>query len=207
MVCTVSQLRAVLEGILSPARLAHCEGVARTMEGLFDRYGWPPEDLRAFRGMGVCPVVGLMHDAGRELPEAEALAYARRRHLALEPEMLRAPVLAHGIIAHAMALEILGPDVPEPWLRAMDWHTTGDVRMGWIGMALFVADYLEPGRRFLDQEARNRYLQPDDMNEVASSILSDSIAHWKEKGYVFSKSSEALAAFWRAGGRIGPEDR
>lgn len=207
MACTVDDLKAFLARSLSAERLSHCERVALTMERLFDRYGWPPEDLRTFRGLGVCSVVGLMHDAGRELSDGEILAYARSRGLPLDEEMARTPVLAHGVVGHGLTLEILGPDVPGAWLKAMDFHTTGKVGMGWIGMALFIADYLEPGRRFLDQAKRNSYLQPHDMNMVACSILSDSIAHWREKGYVRSRNSEALAAFWRRGGRMTPEDR
>jgi HD superfamily phosphohydrolase YqeK len=202
MLCTVEDIRGFLRKTLSERRFFHCEGVASSMRALFEQFGFPETSLLSYHGMDVSDVVGLMHDAAREYSDSELLRFASAHSLALAPEMVAVPVLSHGVVAHGLALELIGSDIPLPWLDAMDWHTTGNVKMGYIGMALFIADFIEPGRTFLDDAKRREYLGHDDMNQTASAILDDMIAHWKSKGIVPSESSSVLQKFFHDGGRI-----
>lgn len=201
MLCTADQIRNYLKSTLSVKRFLHCENVASTMSFLFDEFGPPTRGAESYEGMGVAEVVGLMHDAAREYSDERIMQYVSEHRILMPEEFSRVPVLAHGFVAHGMMQEMIG-DVPSSWLSALDWHTTGNVSMGYIGMVLFVADFIEPGRRFLDDEQRKRYLSKGDLNIAASAILDDMIAHWQSKGIVPSLSSVELQRFLHDGNRI-----
>lgn len=81
---------------------------------------------------------GRWHDALRDAPD-EAL-----RELAGDCE--RPAEMLHGPAAAAM-LERHG-ESREDVLSAIRWHTVGCAAWGRTGRALYMADYLEPGRKF-----------------------------------------------------------
>jgi 2-amino-4-hydroxy-6-hydroxymethyldihydropteridine diphosphokinase len=85
---------------------------------------------------------GRWHDALRDAPEEEL-----RRVLA---DSTSAPGLLHGPAA-AERLRLDGERRAEV-LDAVAHHTVGSARWGATGRALYMADYLEPGRRFAAAE-------------------------------------------------------
>ncbi len=202
MLSTIDEIEAWLRSHVTERRFLHSKGVARAMGMLFSRFGQPDEGQRSFMGMEAADFVGLMHDAAREYSDAHILRFAAERGLKLPVEMQEMPMLAHGMVAHHLALELVSENLPPAWLTAMDWHTTGSIRMGYMGLALFIADYLEPGRAFLDDARREVYLDHDDMNKVAEAILDDTISHLRSKGVNPSASSLELQSFFKAGMKI-----
>ena len=81
---------------------------------------------------------GRLHDALRDAPLAEL-------RLAVGDPALPETVL-HGPAA-ALRLASEG-ETREELLEAIRWHTLGNPAWGRVGQALFMADYLEPGRPF-----------------------------------------------------------
>lgn len=114
-------------------RRAHIERVT----GLLDRWAaqlkLPEEEALAWHDVGV------LHDALRDAPED------RLRELA-GPVALPLDVL-HGPAA-ANLLERTG-ERRESVISAVRWHTVGNPDWDHTGRALYMADFLEPGRRFL----------------------------------------------------------
>ena len=82
--------------------------------------------------------VGVLHDALRDAPEAEL------RRLAGDDE--RPWHILHGP-AVAVRLASDGEQRSEV-LEAIRWHTLGSAHWGRTGKALYMADFLEPGRPF-----------------------------------------------------------
>lgn len=202
MLCTVEEIREYLEAHLSEKRFSHCKGTAWMMGRLFGKFGLPQDVPVTYNGMDVASVVGLMHDVSREYPDAELLSYVREHGYKTTVEELEFPVLLHGMVSAGVTRELLGASVPEAWLKAMECHTTGSIDMGYVGAALFVADYLEPTRTFLDDEKRRQYLDHDDLSQVASAVLDDMVAHWATKGITPSASSLELQKFFHGGNKI-----
>lgn len=85
---------------------------------------------------------GRLHDALRDAPEAELRDAVRGTAFADSP----AGVL-HGPAA-ALRLEREG-ESREGLLLAVRWHTVGNAAWDRTGRALFMADFLEPGRGFM----------------------------------------------------------
>lgn len=117
---------------VSEKRRSHIERVAELMERWAYELGVPPEDARAWRD------AALLHDALRDAPESELRALVPRTDFA--PEMLHGPAVA-------ARLERDG-DRRLEMLDAIRWHTVGSAEWKRLGRALFMADFLEPGRRF-----------------------------------------------------------
>jgi HD superfamily phosphohydrolase YqeK len=114
-------------------RLAHITRVT----GLLDRWArllrLPDDEAEAWHD------AGRYHDALRDADEA-----ALRR---LTPGLERPVDVLHGPAA-AARLEADG-ERREGVLEAVRWHTVGHGRWARVGRALYMADFLEPGRNFL----------------------------------------------------------
>lgn len=94
--------------------------------------GFPGEEAAAWRD------AGLWHDALRDAPESELRAVTGD---------MNAPVgILHGPAA-AKRLEADGERRADV-LEAIRWHTVGHPEWSRTGRALYMADFLEPGRTF-----------------------------------------------------------
>ena len=85
---------------------------------------------------------GLLHDALRDAPEPELRRWSGR--MDLQEKVLHGP-------AAAARLQQDGEERAE-LLEAVRWHTLGSARWSACGRALFMADYLEPGRPFAQRD-------------------------------------------------------
>lgn len=83
--------------------------------------------------------VGRFHDALRDAPEAELRRLGAGHELPLE--------VLHGPAA-ATHLESIG-ETRTGVLSAVRWHTMGSAGWDRVGRALYMADFLEPGRNFM----------------------------------------------------------
>jgi hypothetical protein len=109
----------------------------------------------------------------------------------LSQEDIVAPVLAHGTVSAEIAMELVGR-YPMSWYKALCVHTTGNAGMDDLALALFIADYIEPSRRFMTDEKRTFYLGSRDISQCAYRVLCDMISHWREVGF-HDASSGSLA--------------
>jgi 2-amino-4-hydroxy-6-hydroxymethyldihydropteridine diphosphokinase len=91
-----------------------------------------PEAARAWRD------AASWHDALRDAPEALLRDLTGDRHS--EANLLHGPACAARLAADGERRE----DV----LEAVRWHTVGSASWGDTGRALYMADFLEPGRAF-----------------------------------------------------------
>ena len=85
---------------------------------------------------------GLLHDALRDAGEAELRALAQDP--VREEELLHGPAVAN--------LLATSGDVSAPALLAIRYHTVGSPDWNRTGKALYMADFLEPGRKFSRQD-------------------------------------------------------
>jgi 2-amino-4-hydroxy-6-hydroxymethyldihydropteridine diphosphokinase len=130
---------------------------------------------------------GRWHDALRDAPESEL------RDLA--PELAEwAPDLLHGPAA-AARLERGGEGRPG-LLAAIRWHTLGHPDWSRTGRALFMADFLEPGRRF--SRADRAFLAgqvPADFEGVFRQVVRMRLEWTLREGHELHRETVAL---WNA---------
>ncbi len=128
-----------LEKRLSKTRFEHSLQVAHVAEQLAIAYG---EDERKAR------LAGLLHDWDKHYDDVGI----RQRVLDLELEVdtftfEQMPLLLHGFTA-AKALSREYPELPQDILRAIELHTVSAVGMSNLDMIVYVADAIEPTRRY-----------------------------------------------------------
>lgn len=105
---------------------------------------------------------GLLHDALRDAEEPLLRELSRDAQAPVE--------ILHGPAA-ASHLESLG-ETRRDVLDAIRWHTLGNPGWGRTGQALFMADFLEPGRKFMVSErAWLAHLVPDDFAGVFRQVV------------------------------------
>jgi len=150
-------------------RRDHMERVATLLDSWAAGLGLSPEERARWRS------VGYLHDALRdEAPDALR---------GLVPEELRSlpgPVL-HGPAA-AARLRSAGVE-DEDLLAAVALHTIGGAELGRLGRALYAADFLEPGRSFLEEWRESlRARMPADLDAVVLELVRARIGHLLERG-------------------------
>ncbi|RJQ10897.1 MAG: hypothetical protein C4558_04050 [Dehalococcoidia bacterium] len=127
-------LRARMATEVPAGLLAHIDRVV----ALTDR-------LAALHGLDV-PLARLMaqgHDLLRAVPDAELLARAEARGLAIDPVERDVPVILHGPLGALELRDRFAIDDPRV-LDAIRWHTTGHPDVTPEAWAMFIADKVEP---------------------------------------------------------------
>ncbi len=103
---------------------------------------------------------GLLHDYAKNMsPEALRLA-AQELSVDLDPVVSRHMMLAHGPVGAALIARDLGiadADI----LNAVRYHTYGRVGMSRLEKIIYLADFIEPGRKFKGIEELRRTAQTD----------------------------------------------
>lgn len=114
-------------------RRAHIERVTALLDRWAEQLKLGADEATAWHDVGV------LHDALRDAPEATLRSLAGPLELPLD--VLHGPAAANHLAANGERRESV--------LAAVRWHTVGNPAWDRTGRALYMADFLEPGRRFL----------------------------------------------------------
>ena len=168
-----STLPAIREWVatqVSPYRLKHIQGVAQTSGRLAQRFGLPVEKAR---------LAAWLHDCAKELKKQEMKKWIRRAGFPLDAAEERMPGLWHPHAGAAIALKKWGIR-DKAVLEAIRCHTLGNREMGPLAQVVFVADFIEPGRRF-EGVGKVRALARKNLKEAVLAKASMTIKFLFEK--------------------------
>ncbi len=182
-------LEEELSLLMSKARLLHSKATAATSLSLVHQF-------REHIDLDLCAETALLHDVAREWTDDELLLYAQDHHLALEQEEMGDPVLLHAPIG-ADLLRKGGYDSSS--CLAVRYHTLGSVKMGRLGLVLFIADYIEPRRTHLTDETRKELRALPSLEMICLEILRMQESYLKGKGKEPAQCSEELKCYLLAG--------
>lgn len=166
----------------SEGRRDHMARVAALLEG------WGRE-----RGEGESEVVrwkaaGHLHDALRDADPEELRPLVDEPFRDLPGKALHGPAVAARLRAEGVG--------DEEFLHALAYHTLGSADFGRLGMALYAADFLEPGRRLREEWRKTlRHRVASDLEGVVREILSARIGHLLDENRPLRKET---VAFWNA---------
>ena len=134
----LASLRAWLKTQVSPDRYRHSLGVAAEAVRLAKRYGVSTAKAEA---------AAYFHDCAKDLSASGLGKWLRGTPFRLDPGEKKIPALWHCSAGAATAWKT--------WkirdrglLEAVRWHSLGGPKMDRLAQVLFVADYIERGRRF-----------------------------------------------------------
>jgi HD superfamily phosphohydrolase YqeK len=122
--------------IVSEKRRGHIARVTALLDAWSEALGAAPEERQAWHD------AGRWHDALRDADEPTLRAHADNPSRPLG--MLHGPAAARWLARDGEAR----PSV----LEAVRWHTTGYAQWDRVGKALYLADFLEPGRPFMQAD-------------------------------------------------------
>jgi predicted HD superfamily hydrolase involved in NAD metabolism len=167
--------------VLSDKRYGHTRRVAQTARKLAKVHGVDPD--RAY-------LAGLLHDIARELGKGELLRLAGEWDIPVgEPER-RQPTLLHAPVAAELALRELSVK-DEEVLDALRTHTTTAPGMSPLALVLYLADKVEPGRKYPEAELLREVARGPNLYEAARITLRDQIQHTRSKGKELHPASRA----------------
>ena len=188
----LAEATELLKQNVSRKRFKHSLGVANTARELSERHGEDPAH---------CYFAGLCHDIAREWTESSLIETASRDGNPLSVLELQRPMLLHGRAAAVILSERFSFRTHSV-LDAIRHHTLGTPGIGGIGKILYVADYIEPGRRAISDRFRTQVIRYS-LNEAVVAVIDHTIAHGRtiakltqamydelRMGYVSSETSE-----------------
>lgn len=132
-------LRSAAAGALPPwsqaaeARVGHMTRVAALLEDWGADLSLSGDDLARWRA------AGFLHDALRDAEPESLRSLVAREWRDAPGEVLHGPAVA--ALLRREGLEDSG------FLRAVEYHTLGHPELDLLGRALYVADFVEPGRK------------------------------------------------------------
>lgn len=135
---TIEKIRAWVKQRVGKERYSHILGVEKAAVELGRRYHLNLTPLRA---------AALFHDSAKEMSRSQMGSLFRRGPFFLDEDEKKIPALWHPHAGANLAYHVWGCRNREI-LEAVRCHTLGRPGMGKLAQALFVADYIEPGRSF-----------------------------------------------------------
>lgn len=166
------ELRKAVKEAQSSKRFEHTKGVEYISAALAMRYGAVLEDALT---------AGLLHDCAKCLPDEKLLSICEKHDLAVSDAEKKNPFLLHAKAGAYLAEHKYGV-INQDVLNAIRNHTTGRPGMSLLEKIVFVADYIEPGRKEAANLADIRKLAFEDLDRALLKILNDTLRYLEKSG-------------------------
>lgn len=175
---TLAEITDFLRRNLSEIRFVHTLGVAETAKKLAEKWGADPE--KAY-------LAGLVHDCAKEISKAETFEQLEAHGYVCDELERLSPNILHAPLGSIVAREQFGIE-DEEILDAIRYHTVGREKMTLLDKIIYVADFIEPGRKYKEvQEVRD--LAFEDMNLAVLKETDIVIKYIIDKGGVIHTES------------------
>jgi len=145
-----------------PSRREHMGRVAALMRAWARELGLPADEVARWAA------AGWLHDTLRDADPGELRPQVPAEYRELPGKLLHGPAAAERLQGQADD-EVVG---------AVRCHTVGSPKFGTLGRALYLADFLEPGRTFSPEWSESlRRRMPHEMDAVLREVVEARIGH------------------------------
>ena len=163
---------------LSEKRYLHSLGVMKKAEELAKIYGIDVEETR---------LAALAHDIAKEMPKEEKLLYAEKNNIPMD-EIEKVNVgLLHGKIAADICQKEY--NFTESMCKAIEYHTTGNENMDLLAKIIFVADKIEDGRKYKDEEKQKEL---ENMRQMALENIDKALLYLIDSSLMYTIQKKEL---------------
>lgn len=180
----LEKLRKEMEKTLESKRYEHTLSVAYTAA-----------NLAAIHNVDIdkALIAGMLHDCAKCMSHKKQKALCEKNHIPLtEMEAEEDSPLLHAAAGSVLARQEYGI-TDEEILNAIRYHTTGRPGMSPLEKVIYIADYIEPGRKhakraagdddlYMRNLAEARRLAYSDLDRALCRILQDTLAYLTGKG-------------------------
>lgn len=157
-----------MEKELSAGRYTHTLGVAYTAASLAMAHG---EDMEK------AMTAGLLHDCAKAMHGSELVAICEKGHLSMNTAERNNPTALLHAKAGAYLAEHKYSVSDGDILNAIRYHTTGRPDMSKLEKIIYIADYIEPGRKQLAELEMIRRIAFQDLDWTMEKILANTLAY------------------------------
>lgn len=183
----LKKIKKTLEKDLDTKRYEHTLGVAYISAALAMRYG---ADLKSAQ------IAGLLHDCAKCLSDHKRLSICEKHNISITDTEKRNPFLLHAKVGAFLAAEdykITDPDI----IQAILNHTTGRPEMSLLEKIVFVADYIEPGRKHAPNLTMIRKMAFEDLDQALLQILEDTLEYLRNGGGEIDTMTENTYEYYK----------
>jgi len=173
-----STLICYLKENIDQKRLTHSLATAEEAVKLAKFYGADIEKAH---------VAGLLHDVAKGKCQYGLKKYADQYGIDIDDIELKNVELIHGKLGAAMVKEHLDIN-DEDILSAIRWHTTGRAEMSLLEKIIYLADLIEPGRKFEGIETI-RQVAYRDIDKAMLLALKQVMCFVRSKGFALHPNS------------------
>ncbi len=162
----IDSINRRLHTTLTPKRFKHTQGVAEEAAKMAKRYG--ADEKKAY-------IAGLLHDCAKCIPTSEKLPLCKKYGVKLDDVLIKNPDLTHSFLGAKIAEKDYGIK-DKDILNAIAYHTTGRADMSLLEKIIYIADYIEPNRKYFDGLDKARKLAYEDIDKTMVAILNNTIS-------------------------------
>ena len=160
MLVNIKEITKLMEQKLSAQRFKHSIAVANTAVKLATIYNVNTTSAE---------IAGLLHDCAKDLKNEELLLKAEKFDIIIKNIWRIEPQLLHGPVGAHLALNYY-PELDKNIVNAIYYHTTGRENMSKLEKIIYIADIIEPNRRFAGvTELRNLVGEP--LNSLTVKVM------------------------------------
>ena len=173
---SISKIKDHIEKNFSEKRKVHTYGVVTTAIELAKKYGCDVYKAE---------LAALFHDLYRSIPVSVLNYYVK--HLELDKKYVDNANLAHGKIAAIMIqrdFDITDQDI----INAVSYHTTGRPNMSLLEKIIYIADAIEPNRRYPGVD-KLREAVYEDLDKACYMSLSRTIDYVTSEGHYLDEDT------------------
>lgn len=163
----IKKLTKAMEEVQSSKRFLHTLGVEYTAAALAMRYDVPILSAQ---------IAGLLHDCAKPLSDEKQLKICEKNNLVVRDVEKRNPYLLHSKVGAFLAKTEYGID-DQDILNAIEFHTTGRPEMSTLEKIVFIADFIEPGRKDAYGLPEIRKMAFQDLDIAMVRILEDTLRY------------------------------
>lgn len=188
----IRKIRKSMEKVLDPKRYEHTLGVAYTAAALAMRYG---EDINN------AVLAGMLHDCAKCLTNEKRLAICEKYNIAVNDAEHKNPYLLHTKVGSFLAMKKYGV-TDKDVINAILNHTTGRPGMSLLEKIIWVADYIEPGRKQAPNLALIRKMAFEDLDQALLTALKDTLEYLHAGKMEVDTMTQRTYDFYRNGGEV-----
>ncbi len=164
------KIRKSMEKKLDAKRFEHTLGVAYTACALAMCY-----DV----DINKAQTAGLLHDCAKCLSDEKRLEICEKHHIKMTEIEQRNPFLLHAKAGSYIAMKKFGVH-DQDIINAILNHTTGRPGMSDLEKIIYIADYIEPGRKQAPNLKEVRKLAFENLDKALIKILEDTLSYLQE---------------------------
>lgn len=180
---SIPEIKESLKKRQKNSRYEHTLGVMYTAAAMAMAFHMEPQKAL---------LAGALHDCGKYGTNEEQLMRCQKHQIALTEAEMEIPALVHAKLGVYYAKNRYGI-TDEEILRAIRYHTTGRPEMSDLEKIVYLADYIEPGRKSIPNLPDIRQLAFQDLNKAVAVVSGQTLSYLESTG---GKTDPATLKTW-----------